>query len=409
MLRKRICRLVLGLILFSLPFLTKAQTSTADSLELSRYLLFNIATRIEVMQAVNQMYNFNFESADVTYRWFQLKHPEHPMPYFLRGLAEWVKIIPNPDDTQFDEKFLGLMDTTIQKAEKLYKQDKTNMEAVFFLAGAHGFKGRLLSDRKMWTKATFAGRKAMEYMQISRDNKAEELGVEFLFGEGLYNYFSVWIAENYKWLRPVMLFFPKGDKTKGLDQLEKVSRYAYYTRVEAQSYLLRIYGIESNKQNLNYELIKYLNTTYPKNPYFHRYMARIAHQQGRWREAEIYSQQIMSKVDSNVFGYGLECGRYASFFLGYINNVYHRDQSKAEYWYKRCLDYCERTDSKESGYYHYTLSALGKIYDQSKRKEEAILLFEKLAEVTERKSAYRKEAEKYLKENKPKKKFLGIF
>ena len=39
----------------------------------------------------------------------------------------------------------------------------------------------------------------------------------------LFNYYSIWIRETYPMLRPVLMFFPKGDKQLGIEQLEGLS------------------------------------------------------------------------------------------------------------------------------------------------------------------------------------------
>src|SRR5690606_36585898 len=120
--------------------------------------------------------------------------------------------------------FLAYMDTTIMVAQNLYKKYPAyKIESAFFLAGAYGFKGRLYSDeeRKNWRKAASAGKNALDYLEVC---KAQEyLSPELLFGDGLYNYFSVWVKENYPSLRPILWFFPEGDKTLGLKQLKEVS------------------------------------------------------------------------------------------------------------------------------------------------------------------------------------------
>src|SRR5689334_18482693 len=58
-------------------------------------LLLNPSVQIEATDAVNNMYNFKFEKAERDFRWTQFQYPEHPLPYFLLGLSEWWKIVPN--------------------------------------------------------------------------------------------------------------------------------------------------------------------------------------------------------------------------------------------------------------------------------------------------------------------------
>ena len=44
-----------------------------------------------------------------------------------------------------------------------------------------------------------------------------------------------------------MALFPKGNKQLGLQQLEEVATNAFYTRVEAQYFLFRLYASEEKK------------------------------------------------------------------------------------------------------------------------------------------------------------------
>ena len=186
----------------------------ADS---DKTLLMDMNVQIDATQAVNDMYNFKFKKAKKQFIWLKQKFSDHPLPYFLLGLSQWWKIIPNLNNETFDFKpldniFHAYMDTAIVKAEKIYKNFSGNLkiEAAFFLGGAYGFKARVYSDRKMWRKATFASKNAFHYLQESKGHN--DLSPEFLFGEGLYNYYAVWIPENYFWLRPIVALFPDGDK-----------------------------------------------------------------------------------------------------------------------------------------------------------------------------------------------------
>src|SRR5436190_8280548 len=179
--------------------------------------------------------------------------------------------MPNTKDTSHDDRFMAYMDSTILVAEHLHKKyPEYKIEAAFFLSAAYGFKGRLYSDeeRKSWGKAASAGKTALNYMEISK--KQNHLSPELLFGDALYNYFSVWVPENYPALKPILWFFPKGDKKLGLAQLKEVSYNAFYTRTEAMVWLMRICAAYENEPNRALQLSEYLHQTFPDNPYFHR-------------------------------------------------------------------------------------------------------------------------------------------
>lgn len=357
-------------------------------------LLSDMNVQIEATQAVNDMYNFKFERAEKQFRWLKQKYPWHPLPYFLLGLSEWWKIAPNIEVEKYDDKFIAYMDTSIVLAERLYEREEENIEAAFFLSAAHGFKGRLYAERKSWGKAASAGKSSLDYLEISRGQ--HDLSPEFLFGDALYNYYSVWVPDNYPLLKPILMFFKKGDKALGIRQLKEVSNYAFYTRTEAQFYLMRILSIEEKNPAAALPISDYLAKTFPDNAYFQRYHARLLYTLGRYRQAEEVSLDIMAKIDSNMVGYEATSGRYASFYLGQIYGLY-QEQEKAKQYYQRAVSFGEETEAYESGYYLYALLELAKIADKEKNKKESRDYLRQIKQHAKRKHPAHKAARDYMK------------
>ncbi|CAN5133942.1 hypothetical protein BH23BAC1_BH23BAC1_00360 [soil metagenome] len=357
-------------------------------------LLSDMNIQIEATQAVNDLYNFKFDRAEKQFRWLKQKYQWHPLPYFLLGLSEWWKIMPNTEETRYDEKFLAYMDSSIYLAERLYEMDETNVEAAFFLSAAYGFKGRLYSDRKSWGKAASAGKSSLKFLDKSKGQ--DDLSPEFLFGDALYNYYSVWVPENYPLLRPILMFFSKGDKNLGIQQLREVANNAFYTRTEAQNFLMRIMAIEENDPLSALPLSEYLATTFPDNAYFERFYARLLYSAGRQRQTELVSLDILDKIDRGMPGYEATSGRYAAFYLGQIYES-SRDFENAKKYYKRAVDFGEEIEAHESGYYLYSLLALAKIADKEKDKSTARGYFNQLKSHAKRKHPAHKAARDYLK------------
>ena len=172
------------------PSKTLAQTEVEKDTTI--ILLADKQVQLECTQGLNDLYNFRFEEAETEFLNLKQQYGWHPLPYFLMGLSDWWKIMPNTKNTAYDDSFLAYMDTTIQVAERLYKEYPVyKAEAAFFLAAAYGFKGRLYSDeeRKNWRKAATVGKSALNYLEESRGN--HHLSPELVFGDALYNYFSV--------------------------------------------------------------------------------------------------------------------------------------------------------------------------------------------------------------------------
>src|SRR5690606_23322705 len=289
------------------------------------------------------------------------------------------------------------MDSTIMAAENLHKKyPQYKVEAAFFLAGAYGFKGRLYSDeeRRNWRKAAAAGKSALNYLNENRGQT--DLSPELLFGDALYNYFSVWVPENYPALKPILWFFPKGDKDLGLKQLKEVSYNAFYTRTEAMVWLMRILNSYENDQQRAFQLSEYLHQTYPDNPYFHRYYARVLYSMGRFSQAEPVCKDILARIDSGAVGYEATSGRYASFFLGQIYET-QRKIEEAKKYYLLCKRYAEEIGAIESGYYLYSLIALGEIAEKQGDKTLAKKYFQEVKKKAGRKDEAFKDAKKRLK------------
>ncbi|MGB3618397.1 MAG: tol-pal system protein YbgF [Catalinimonas sp.] len=392
--------LVLALLL-ALPHLAIAQFATEDVDRIwmgnPDILLTNMQVQVDVTQAVQDLYNFKFDRAEKQFRWLRQSHPEHPLPYFLLGLSEWWKIVPNTDDEQYDERFLDFMEQSIDKAEAILDRDEDNPEAHFFLAAAYGFQGRLYSERSQWRKATFSSKRALNHMQASKDKA--ELSPEFLFGDGLYNYYREWIPENFFWLRPVVALFPDGDREKGLAQLSEVTRDAFYTRTEAQYFLMQIYNGEENRPDLAFPIAQELNEDFPDNAAFQRYYARMCFQRGLLDETERVSREMMDKIDRGMPGYEGVSGRYAAFYLGHIHRYRYRDQEKAKGYFEQALAFAESTDDEEMGYYLHSLANLARIANQEGDVASAQGYYRRIKKHAERKHSTHEEAREYLRKH----------
>ncbi len=365
--------------------------------ESPNYLLLDKGLQFRITEAVNSLYDFDFATAERGFQLMAYTYPDHPLPYFLMGLSQWWKITPDTGNQSYDDLFLRYMEESINKAQAIFDADPNNKEAAFFLAASYGFQGRLYSERRSWTKAAFAGKNALKYLELSRGE--EELNVELLLGDALFNYFSVWIPENYPLLRPILMLFPKGDQSLGLKQLEEVSDNAFYARVEAQYFLFRLYASEEKKPYEALRITSYLHEKYPNNPYFHRFYARQLYAVGRTAEAKDVSLEILRRIDANQFGYEANSGRYASFFAAqYFDRINQTDEAKQ--YYQRALDFGAESENENSGYYLFSLIHLGEIVLEEGDRKKAKAYFNQVKKIAKRRDPAHQAAREILKKNK---------
>ncbi len=382
-----------SLILLSAGVYAQRQENQPDGDSVRYSLLVNPFIQIESTEAINSMYNFEFTKAHNHFNYLQKKYPWHPLPYLLKGLNYWWRIVPNYNNQEWDREFLAYMDTTKYLAENV-RDNYNEIEGAFFLAAAYAFEGRLYSERREYRKAALAGSRSLKYLRECQGY--EEYSPELLFGDALFNYYAEWIREEYPLLRPIMAFFPKGDKEKGISQLKEVARNAFYSRTEAQYYLMRIMSNEENDIVGALQVAEYLNSQFPGNAYFHRYYARLLYQAGRYSKVEQVSLEILQKIDSMEVGYEANSGRYACFFLGQVHGN-RRNHERAKAYYKKGLDYAEQAGATEMGYYFYSLLHLGNIAAMDGEEELAKDYYNRVKKAAKRKHPAHKAARDRLK------------
>ncbi len=363
------------------------------------WLLLNQDIQTELDGAVHNVYNFKFDQADKQFRSLRRRYPSHPMPYFLLGLSTWWRIMPsNTNNDQYDKRFFAYLDTAITKAQRLYDADNNNYEASFFLSAAYGFDARLHAERRDWRKATVSSKRSLTYLQKSRS--ANGLSPEFVFGEGLFNYYAVWIAEEYPLLRPVLLFFPKGNRATGLAQLNEVAQHGFYTGTEARFFQVRILG-SAREQNTAaaQRLALTLCRDYPDNPCFARTYASNAFAEGDFNECERMSRDILGKLNQGLTGYEAFSGRTASYYMGYLMQNRYRNLPAARDYYQRCVVFSESVGQTQGGYYLFSLAGLGRVAALSHDITLARRYYEQVLKVAARSSDMHKEARAYLRKN----------
>ncbi len=370
----------------------------------SKYLLLDFNLQLQITDAVDQMYNFDFHNAEVRFNWLKYDHPDHPLPYFLFGISTWWQMMPDLDGAseEIGDEFLAYMDSAIYMAERITKKDKENIEANFFLAGAYGFKGRYHSERRNWGRSASAGRLALKYLDRTKGN--ENFSPEILFGDALFNYYSIWIRENYPMLKPILMFFKKGDKELGIRQLEEVATNAFYTRVEAQYFLMRIKAFEQKNIYEALRLGEYMYQKYPNNPYFHRFYARMLYSSGQYNRAFEESEDILAKIESGKLGYEGVSGRWASFFIAHILSGRNK-KAEANTYFQKVIDFTDQTQSHDSGYYIFSAMHMAEYHVDQGNPDLAIPLIKKIRENTKRRNPTYKKAralEKQIRKNRRK-------
>jgi len=287
------------------------------------------------------------------------------------------------------------MDEVIALCDSILERQPSDVTALFFKGGALGFQGRLRANRSSWIKAANDGRRALPIVQrafaIAPEND------DILLGIGIYNYYASTIPERYPLVKPVMVFFPAGDKKKGIEQLQTASRNARYAAVEAECFLLQLNYNYERRYDKALEISTSLYKRFPNNVLFHRYLGRSLFVLSKYDEAEVVFAEILRRTDARKEGYGDFVRREAHYYLGMIAMQYRNLDEALKNFY--VCDILSRTlDKKEpSGFMVLANVRIGMIYDLQKKRNHAVAQYQKVVAMKNFENSHAL-AQKYLKE-----------
>ncbi|HZY09964.1 MAG TPA: hypothetical protein VFF29_02320 [Bacteroidota bacterium] len=347
-----------------------------------------------IQKGIDYVYNLSFDSARAEFHQVLQLRPDHPAGTFFLAMVEWWKIIADIDNTSNDERFLSLLEKVIDICDKRLEENEDDLTALFFKGGAVGFRGRLHGNRQDWLNAANDGRIALPIVQQA--SKLDAKNYDILLGTGIYNYYAEAVPEKYPLVKPLMVFFPKGDRQKGIAQLRLASEKASYANIEATYFLIQLLYNFEKKYTEALPLALKLHQKYPNNFIFHKYVGRCHVALGNWNEMKPIFQNILQRVQEKQFGYGDLIERETQYYLGLYDMNFKNYDSALQHLY-RC-DELSRTLDKDdpTGFMTMANMKIGMIYDLQIKRDLAILQYKKVMKMDDYQDTHA-QAEQYLK------------
>jgi tetratricopeptide (TPR) repeat protein len=327
-------------------------------------------------QGIEHIYNLAFEKAEAEFQQLVKLQPTHPAGHFFLAMVEWWRILMDIDNTAYDEKFYSMLDRVIRLCDRRLDKDENDVTALFFKGGSIGFRGRLRAHREEWLKAANDGRLALPIVQ--KANRLSPQNYDVLLGIGIYNYYAEIVPEQYPFVKPAMIFFPKGDKQKGIEQLRAASEKAKYADIEAAYFLLQLYHNFEKDYNQALGLAQRLHLRFPNNPIFHRYLGRSYAAVGLWSEMKTTFEMVLSRVKLKQVGYGVAAEREAEYYLG-LHAMTFNKLEEAVRRFSRCDELSRGLDKDgPSGFMTMANLKLGMVYDLLAKRDVAVSQYQKV-------------------------------
>jgi hypothetical protein len=334
----------------------------------------------QIQKGINYIYNLKYDSANVLFGNFIANEPQDPTGYFFQAMTEWWKIYLNKDDESNDENYLSKVDKCIKICEERIDKNENDDLALFMMGGIIGYRGFLNSMRDNWLKAVDDRRQGLSLIQ--RSYELNPGNIDAVFGIGLYNYAADYVTERYTFLKPLLLFFPQGNKELGLKQLKECAEKGRYSRTEANAVLCFL--------NLNYEKnyieaekhSSFLHTLYPENPVFEKFLGRSYVGQGKWTESLNVWSSVGMKIDSGKTGYtSKQINREYLYYTGLTQfKLSNHDDAISKY--EKSLVLSIELDKKgESAFQVFSALGLGMIHDIKGNRKEALRYYNMVLEM----------------------------
>lgn len=346
-----------------------------------------------VDKGIKEIYNINFDEADKTFKELIADYPQHPAGKFFLAMIDWWKILLDLNNESYDDIFFAKLEDEIFLCDEILKKYPDNVDALFFKGGSIGFRGRLRAIRESWIKAADDGREAIPIVQ--RASKLDPNNIDVQLGFGIYNYYAAVIPEDFPIIKPLMIFFPKGDKEKGIKELTLVAEKGKYARIESKYFLMTLYYHYENDNQKALEYANQLSSEFPDNPLFKRYVGRISVRLGDYTKANQIFSDVYDKCVKKYFGYNDLSKREATYYLGYYKKMVGNTDS-AIVFFKECADISKKIDKdEESGFRINATLYLGMLNDQIGQRDKAVSYYNECLEMRDYSSSH-DSAKRYL-------------
>ena len=262
---------------------------------------------------LDYLYNLRFEEASSVFSEIDARFPRHPIGPFLQALNTWWEILLDLSDTSHDDAFYDAMEEVIDRADAMLKRDRTSFDAFFFKGAALGFRGRLRSNRGDWFKAAMDGKRAMDYVLAVA--KKDPQNPDYVFGKGIYDYYAAVVEDRYPFTKPVMVFFPNGDRERGIRELTRTAEDGTLIQTEAAYFLLQIYYMFEQDYEKSVYYANWLRNRHPDNSFFHTFEGRVYARWSRWTDAEEIFREVLKRYYQKRTGYNAAAAEQSFYFL----------------------------------------------------------------------------------------------
>ena len=298
-----------------------------------------------VKKSIDYTYNLRFKESGEAIKKLSQTYPQHPAAYLLEGMQIYWENYPLTPSSPECQNFERNLRKCIELCEN--KNGKSD-EAEYLLTNlcARGFLLLYYVDNDLTMSVIPLASSTFRYIRRSFDYTS--FYSDFFFFTGLYNYTREAYPEAYPVYKPVAMLFPKGDKSKGLKEIQKAAENSIFLKAEASVFLSGINLSFENNYEQAYINSRTLHELYPANPEYLGFHLRNLLLTKRYDETEKLMESFGSEI-TNAF-YQAQC----SIFKGVLQEKKYYNDKLAEQFYIKGIE-----DFSPFGHYSNEFAAYG--------------------------------------------------
>ncbi len=317
---------------------------------------------LKIEQGVYYIYNCEFDKAEEVYKYINNKYPNHSVPHLFKGLILYWKYLPMIPGSEENKEFVNEMSTCIDLAEKAFKENDSDAENLLAGLGAMGMLLMYYADNDLTGKVISLAPETFHF--VMKAFNFTDTYHDFYYITGLYNYYREAYPEAHPVYKPMLIFFPKGDKKLGLEQLKIAARSSIFLKAESNSFLSGIYLNFERDPDSSLVYSNRLISMYPNNVQYKTLDIRNLLLLKKYNRAESILDSINYWSVNTYFQAKLDIFRAILY-----EKVDHND-TMAEYYYLSGIRKAEKYGEYANEYISYGYFGLSRIYDRAGDKKK---------------------------------------
>ncbi len=314
------------------------------------------------------LYHLDYAKARELFNQYTTTHPKDPAGYFYKTAADWWQLAQqfDADLPEVRKRLEEDYQATVKVAGELMhstKDPKLQAQACLYSGGAQGLKGRWLVTQRAWVKAYFLGKNGHKLLKKSLKLDPELYDANM--GLGIYDYFTDTLPGVQKVLAALLI---RGDRKRGLQELQIAIDKGQHARVEAMMFLIEIYTWEEKTPEKSLPLSAALHEEFPKSPAMMLAHIMNLYAAKQWGPLETLSKDYLERSQKEVPHYKYEGVFPARYCLG-ISALWGRQDTDT------CMRYMQEIiaeDTASSRWVTFAHLRMGQIYDIRGDREKAL-------------------------------------